>query len=105
MRAWRRRRDDSTTAFPWGPAASSDRGEATATRQSAGWLSGGSGALEALVAVALANMVWRYDDGQNGDSKEEEETPGKDKGSGQDGAVDSKAMEVDEIDFRPKEGN
>ena len=52
------------------------------------------------------------DNGQNGESKEEEETPGKDKGSGQDGAVDSKAMEVDKIDFgdsrknsRPKEGN
>ena len=50
--------------------------------------------------------------GQNGDSKEEEETLGKDKGSGQDGAVDSKDMEVDEIDFGdskqksiPKEGN
>ena len=52
------------------------------------------------------------DDGQNGDSKEEEEIPGKDTGKGQDGAVDSKAMEVDEIYFgdskqnsRPKEGN
>ena len=52
------------------------------------------------------------DDGQNGYSKEEEEIPGKDTGKGQDGAVDSKAMEVDEIDFgdskqnsRPKEGN
>ena len=65
----------------------------------------------ALVAAVSAKMVWRYDDGQNGDSKEEEKTPGKDKGSGQDGAVDSKAMEVDEIYFgdskqnsRPKEG-
>ena len=44
--------------------------------------------------------------------KEEEETQGKDKGSGQDGAVDIKAVEVEEIDFgdnkqksRPKEGN
>ena len=52
------------------------------------------------------------DDGQNGYSKEEEETPGKDKGSGQAGAVDSKAMEVNKIDFgdskqksRPKEEN
>ena len=49
---------------------------------------------------------------QNGGSKEEEETPGKDKRSGQDGEVDSKAMEVDEIDIgdskqksTPKEGN
>ena len=65
-----------------GPAASSARGAATATRQSAGWVSGGSGALAALVAAALAKMEWRYDNGQNGDSKEEEETPGKDKGSG-----------------------
>ena len=62
--------------------------------------------------AVLAKMVWRYDEGQNGESKEEEETPGKYKGRGQDGAVDSKAMEVDEIDFgdskkksRPKEGN
>ena len=47
----------------------------------------------------MEKMVWRYDDRQNGDLKEEEETPGKDKGSGQYGAVDSKAMEVDEIDF------
>ena len=55
----------------------------------------------------------RGDDyGQKGDLKEEEETPGKDKRSGKDGAVDSKATEVDEIDFgdskqksRPKEGN
>ena len=60
--------------------------------------------------VAAANMVWRYDDEKNGDSNEEEETPGKDKVSGQDKAVDSKAMEVNEIDFgdskqksRPKE--
>ena len=112
MRSWRRRRDDSTTAFPWSPAASSARGAATATRKSAGWVSGGSGASAALVSAVSAKMVWRYDEGQNGDSKEEEETPGKDKGSGQDGAVDSKAMEVDEIDFgdskqksRPKEGN
>ena len=44
--------------------------------------------------------------------KEEDETPGKDKGSGQDGAVDSNAMEVNKIDFgdskqksRPKKGN
>ena len=51
------------------------------------------------MAAALAKMVWRYNDGQNGDSKEEEETLGKDKGSGQDGAVDRNAMEVDEIDF------
>ena len=64
------------------------------------------------MAAALEKMVWRYDDGHNGDSKEEEETPRKDKGSGQDGAVDSKAMEVNKIDFgdskqksRPKEGN
>ena len=64
------------------------------------------------MAVASEKMVWKYDDGQNGDLKEEEETTGKDKGSGQDGAVDSKAMEVDEIYFgdskqksRPKEGN
>ena len=105
MRAWRRRRDDSTTAFFGGTAASSVRRAATATRKSAGWVSGGSGASAALVAAVLAKMVWRYDDGQNGDSKEEEETPGKDQGSGQDGAVDSKAMEVDEIYFRPKEGN
>ena len=41
VRAWRRRRDDSTTAFPWDPAASSACGAATATRQSAGWVSGG----------------------------------------------------------------
>ena len=68
--------------------------------------------MEALVAAALMKMVWRYNDRQNGDSKEEEETPGKDKGSGKDGAVDSKAMEVDKIDFgdskqesRPKEEN
>ena len=54
------------------------------------------------MAAASARMVWRYDGGQNGDSKEEEETPVKDKESGKDGAVDSKAMEVDEIDFRPK---
>ena len=60
----------------------------------------------------MAKMMWRYDDGHNGDSEEWEETPGKDKGSGQDGVVDSKANEVDEIDFgdskqklRPKEGN
>ena len=26
VRAWRRQRDDSKTAFPWGPAASSARG-------------------------------------------------------------------------------
>ena len=64
------------------------------------------------MVAALAKMVWRYDDRQNGDLKEEEDTPGKDKGIGQDGAVDSKAMEVDEIDFgdskqksRLKEGN
>ena len=57
-------------------------------------------------------MVCSYDDGHDGDSKEKEETPGKDKGSSQDGAVDSKAMEYDEINFgeskqksRPKEGN
>ena len=75
-------------------------------------MSGGSGALAALVAVVSAKMVWRYDDGQNGESKEKEETLGKDKGSGQDGAVDRNAMEVDEIDFgdskkksRPKEVN
>ena len=112
MRAWRRRRYDSTTAFTWGPAASSARVAATAARQSAGWVSGESRASAALMAAASAKMVWRYDDGQNGDWKEEEETPGKDKGSGQDGAVNSKAMEVDEIDFgdskqksRPKEGN
>ena len=49
---------------------------------------------------------------QNGDLKEEEETPGKDNRSGQYGAVDSKAMEVDKIDFgdsrqnsTPKVGN
>ena len=110
VRAWRRWRDDSTTAFPWGPAASSARVAATATQQSACWVSGGSGASAALVAAASAKMVWRYGNGHNSDSKEEEETPGKDKGIGQDGAVDSKAMEVDEIDFvdskqksRPKE--
>ena len=64
------------------------------------------------MVAASAKMVWRYDDGQNGDSKDEEETPGKDKGSRQDGSVDSKAMEVDEIYFGnskqksiPKEGN
>ena len=51
------------------------------------------------MAAVSEKMVWRYDNGQNGDSKEEEETPGKDNGSGQDGAVDSNAMEVDEIDF------
>ena len=112
VRAWRRRRDDSKTAFPWGPAASSACGVATATRKSAGLVSGGSGASAALVATALEKMVWMYDNGQNGDSKEEEETPGKDKENGQDGAVDSNAMEVDKIDFgdskqksRPKEGN
>ena len=44
------------------------------------------------MSAASAKMVWRYDDGQNGESKEKEETLGKDKGSGQDGAVDSKAM-------------
>ena len=92
MRAWRRRRDDSTTEFTWGPAASSAQGTATATRQPAGWVSGGSGESAALVAAVSAKMVWRYDNGQNGDPEEEEETPGKDKGSGQDGAVDSKAM-------------
>ena len=92
MRAWRRQRDDSTTSFPWGPAASSARRAATATRQSAGWVSGGSGALAALVSAVSVKMVWSHNDGQNGDLKEEEETPGKDKGSGQDGAVDSKAM-------------
>ena len=92
MREWRRRRDDLTTTFPWVPAESSARGADTATRQSAGWVSGGSGASAALVSEVSAKMVWRYDDGQNGDSKEEEETPGKDKGSGQDGAVDRKAM-------------
>ena len=85
MRAWIRWRDDSTTVFPWGPTASSARGADTATRQSAGWVLGGSGASAALMAAVSAKMVWRYDDGQNGDSKEEEETPGKDKGSGQDG--------------------
>ena len=53
----------------------------------------------ALVAAASAKMMWRYDDGQNSDSKDEEETPGKDKGSGQDGAVGSKSMEVEKIDF------
>ena len=110
--AWRRHMDDSTTAFPWGPAAYSARGEATDTGQSSGWVSGGSGASAELVAAASEKMVWRYDNGHNGESKEEEETLGKDKGSGQDRAVDSKAMEVDEIDFgdskqksRPKEGN
>ena len=75
MRAWRRQRDDSTTAFPWVPSASSARGAATAIQKSAGWVSGGSGASEALVAAALAKMVWRYDDGQNCDLKEEEGTP------------------------------
>ena len=112
VRAWCRRRDDSKTEFPWGPAASPAREAATVTRQSAGWVSGGSRASAALVSEVSAKMAWRYDDGQNGDSKEEEETPGKDKGSGQDGAVDSKAMEVDKIYFGdikqksiPKEGN
>ena len=113
VRAWRHQRYDSTTAFPWGPSASSARVAATATRQSSGWVSGGgSGASAALVGAASAKMVWRYDDEHNDDSKEEEETLGKDKGSGQDGAVDSKAMEVEKIDFgdskqnsRPKEGN
>ena len=41
VRAWRRRRDDLTTTFPWGPAASSARGAATATQQSDGWVLGG----------------------------------------------------------------
>ena len=63
---------------------------------------GGSGASAVLVVAASAKMVWRYDNRQNSDLKEEEETPGKDKGRGQDGAADSMAMEVDEIDFRPK---
>ena len=45
------------------------------------------------------------EDGQNGDSKEEEETPGKDKGSRQDGAVDSKDMEVDKIYFGDSKQN
>ena len=65
-----------------------------------------------MVSAVSSEMVWRYGDGRNGDLKEEGESPGKDKGSGQDGAVDSKAIEVDEIylgDYkqksRPKEGN
>ena len=112
MRAWRRRRDDSTTAFPWGPAASSACGAATATQQSDGWVSGGIRVSAELVSAASAKMVWRYDDGHNDESKEEEETPGKDKGSRQYGAVDSKSMEVNKIyvgDSKqksiPKEGN
>ena len=38
--------------------------------------------MAALVAAASAKMVWRYNGGQNVDLKEEEETPGKDTGSG-----------------------
>ena len=41
VREWLRQRDDSTTAFPWSPAAYSARGEATDTGQSSGWVSGG----------------------------------------------------------------
>ena len=73
---------------------------------------GGERGVGGIGVAASAKMVWRYDNGQNGDLKEEEETPGKDKGTRQDGAVYSNAMEVDEIDFgdskqksRPKDGN
>ena len=61
VRAWRHRRDDSTTAFSWAPAASSVRGAATATAtgQSAGWVSGWIGASAELVAAASVKIVRR----------------------------------------------
>ena len=55
VRAGRRWRDDATTAFFLGPAATSARG--ATTRQSAGWLLGESGLSAALVVAASEKIV------------------------------------------------